>query len=189
LARLKLRKNRIRAAWIGLGVVALGAVAWVVLSLVGRMADERLRGRLDAATLLAERGEAKLAEAELSQILPQMEDEDDRLAGERLLGQVREVVREKQTEESSQRDDGIRLELNDVVEAVAEWRFTDAVRTLRRLEAEETSNPQVKALLETRARGLTVGLQDAHDAVATLAAKFEEPDDDSRLSQVMATYG
>ncbi|MFG0319600.1 MAG: PQQ-binding-like beta-propeller repeat protein, partial [Planctomycetota bacterium JB042] len=189
LARLKLRRNRIRAAWIMVGVVTLGAVTWLVVSLFGRMADERLRGRLDAATQLLERGEARLAEAELVELLPRIEDQDDRLAGERMLGQARAKLREKASAERSKRDDTIRKELNEVLDAVEDWRFADAIRLVRRLEEEPTANAQVKALLRTRANGITVGLQDAHDSIATLAAKFDEPDDDSLLDEAMAKYG
>lgn len=189
LARIKLRKNRIRAAWIMAGVIAFASVVWLVVSLFGRMADERLRGRLDSAMQLVERGEGRLAEAELVEILPRIEDEDDRLAAERLLGRAREMLREVLTAERSKRDDTIRNELNDVVEAVEDWRFSDAVLLVRRLEEEPTANAAVKGLLKTRANSVTVGLQDAHDSIATLAAKFVEPDDDSRLEEVMQKYG
>ncbi|MBI4878989.1 MAG: DUF4388 domain-containing protein, partial [Planctomycetes bacterium] len=188
-ARLQKTRGRRRAVWLAAALLlvplSLAGVRWIL----DRMKGERLAGRLEAAQLLLDQGEAKLAEGALLGILAEEPPQAVEESVAALLANARVTLEKGAQEARAAREQALHGEIALVQDDLEARRYAEALGRMARLAADGAAGPAEKQSLAAKRQLLERTLADEHAALIRLAARFEAPDTDSALLEAQAEYG
>ncbi len=188
-ARQRRARSRRRGVWFAAALLivplCLAGLRWVLT----RLKEERLAGRLEAAELLLDQGQAELAEGALLRVLAEEPPDAVEESATELLGRARTALADHAAAERAAHEQKRRGALTLVQDDLEARRYAEALGRMRDLEAPGAVPPAEQQSLAAKHQLLERKLADEHAALLRLAARFQVPDTDSALLEVQAEYG